>query len=148
MSNLSRDSLWPIGWGLLAAGLGPLVGGSLYELVQGSFFSSGPGTLLGMGLIIYPFTVLLVGLIGLPVFLLARRYRLARWWTALAAGTIGGAAVALLLALPGTPRPQHLLMFSMQGATSALLFFITWRVMHSRNMARSAIHALMRDGPR
>lgn len=147
MSNLSRDSLWPIGWGLLAAGLGPLVGGSVYELARGTFFDDGPGAVLGMGLIAYPFAVVAAGLLGLPVFLLARRFRLERWWMALAAGIAGGAALALLLALPGAPRLQTLLTFIVQGTASALLFYITWRVTHARHVTRSAIHALMRDGP-
>lgn len=113
--------------GLLAAGLGPLVGGSLFYLFRGELTGENAAQMLAMSLLFYPFALVFACLIGLPLFLVARRFQLVRWWSAIGSGLFGGCLVAFLLAPSAPFYPNNYLLGATEGVASALLFFAVWR---------------------
>ena len=110
--------------GLVAAGFGPLVGGTLFYVVHGELNIIASAAVIS--LIIYPVALIFAGIFGLPLFLLARRFNLVRWWSAIACGLIVGCGVQFLV-LNGTHDFENLLIYAIMGMTSALLFFAVWR---------------------
>jgi uncharacterized membrane protein YadS len=60
---------------------------------------------------------------GLPAFLVLRRRRLARWWTAMSMGAVLGAAFSSLL----NQGFGHMISMAGAGAVSASAFWFTWR---------------------
>lgn len=111
----------------LAAGFGPLVGGTAYYLLRGELGGQNVFLTIVLSLIAYPFAIFFTCIFGLPIFFLARRFRLVNWWSAIASGVLVGCGVQVLV-LSGTAHIDNLLMYSAEGAASALLFLSVWRL--------------------
>lgn len=82
----------------------------------------------------YWWTVLLTFPITIPAYLLARRYNLIRWWSAVITGTALGFAVFLLVHAHADSLwndLQHdvlsLLEFDLMGGLSGLVFWFVWK---------------------
>jgi len=127
MQDVDTKELKFIGLGILAAGLGPLFGGTAFSLARGELGKViRVDDLLFFSLLAYPFAVAFACLFGLPLFFLARHFGLAKWWSAIGSGLLVGCMVQFIV-LSGTVHPDNLLSFSAEGAASGLLFFLVWR---------------------
>jgi len=120
---VAKESI-SIALSLVAAGFGPLVGGTLFYAIRGEFGDIPMG--LTISLAVYPVAFIFACIFGLPLFLLARRFKLVRWWFAIATGLFVGCAVQFLV-LNGTHHLENLLLYAIEGMSSALLFFAVWR---------------------
>ena len=120
---VAKESI-SIALSLAAAGFGPLVGGTLLYAIQGKFGDIPMG--LAISLVVYPVAFIFACIFGLPLFLLARHLKLVRWWSAIASGLLVGCAVQFLV-LNGPHHFENLLLYAIEGMSSALLFFAVWR---------------------
>jgi hypothetical protein len=109
----------------LAAGFGPMVGGTAYYLARGELGSSNVVETIVFSILAYPFALIFTCVFGLPIFFLARRFHLAKWWSAIGCGLLVGCAVQFLV-LSGTAAWENLLLYAAQGIATALLFFSVW----------------------
>jgi hypothetical protein len=91
----------------------PLSGERDVPSVFGSFF------------VLYYFSAMATGLLGLPAFLSLSRFNLVTWWSAVGCGVVAGAVA--LLALSGNPDGATGLRFSVLGACAGLLFWLVFR---------------------
>src|SRR5437764_8573589 len=97
----------------LIAPLAPAAGAALTSPGIGGGLSAGIVELSGvMFFVFYPYALMFELVIGLPLFLLARRFGLVRWWSA----TLGGVVVGLLA----------LIAFSGVSAFSSLPASLLW----------------------
>ena len=78
----------------------------------------------------YFYTFLATIFLGVPAFLLGRRLRLIKWWSALVAGTVIGALVAVLIWLQSKIQVHDFIIFCPLGAASAFTFWLIWRCGH------------------
>jgi uncharacterized membrane protein YagU involved in acid resistance len=118
---------WKSIWlGVAAAGFGPLVGGSFFYLVRGELNKDIAAVGLVMSLVAYPYALIFACIFGLPLFILARRFHLVRWWSAVGCGLVVGSVVQFVV-LPGKFYLDNYLLYVSEGIASALLFFAVWR---------------------
>jgi hypothetical protein len=92
-------------------------------------FHGGLSEMLVTAAVVYMFALLATLLVALPVFLLAKRAGLLRWWVALATGGGLGALCASLIG-PGnfaSPWLRGHLPLAGIGTLSALAFWLMWR---------------------
>ena len=97
--------------------------------------SGGFDALSFFGLLVvgYLFSVVAVGLFGIPVFLLLGRLGLVRLWTILAAGCAGGMIVSFVIRAPNPPQANDFLITVAMGISAAFAFWFVWRLgRHSR----------------
>jgi hypothetical protein len=111
--------------GLLAAGLGPGLVGGLLEVIPAGIAKTDFTLLLIMSLVVYPFTIFLALIFGIPLFLAFNHFHLVRWWSAILSGLIVGSAAAFVFA--PSPSVWTVETFALEGAGSALLFWVVWR---------------------
>jgi hypothetical protein len=83
---------------------------------------------LGLVPVFYFFAAVVTVLLGIPAFLLLLRFKLVRWWSALGAGFLIGALVALIMRSPNAIQPRDVLVFAPTGAASALSFWLIWKL--------------------
>jgi hypothetical protein len=81
---------------------------------------------LGWIPLIYVPALVITVVLGLPLFLLLRRFELVKWWSALGLGAVVGALVGLLLQSPQFDIVQ-LLYSTSSGCLGALGFWLIWR---------------------
>jgi hypothetical protein len=88
-------------------------------------------SLVGGSLVFYLYACGVIANLGVPLYLLALKFNLVKFWTALLAGTLGGGAVALFLPA-GMPSPYYgagvrevLPIYVPLGALTGALFFLT-----------------------
>lgn len=118
---------WKSIWlGIAAAGFGPVFGGAFFYLVRGEFSKEMGVTGLVMSLIAYPYAIVFACVFGLPLFILARRFHLVRWWTAIGSGLLVG-SIAHFTVLSGKFYLDNFLIYISEGVASALLFFMVWK---------------------
>ena len=70
--------------------------------------------------------------LGLPSFLLARHLRLVKWWSALCAGLIIGAAV--YTAIQHSITDRGFVVYTIAGAASGLCFWCIWSLGKETNV--------------
>jgi len=78
-------------------------------------------------LFILPQSIAAVVVLGLPTFLVLRRYAPWRWWWVLIVGLLLGLPVAIAIYLPAAPALRSCLYYGLIGAASALTFWLIWR---------------------
>lgn len=72
------------------------------------------------------FTAAATGLLGLPAFLVLRKFGLVAWWSSLVGGALVGATAHFAVA-PGVEDITSLLRFATLGAFAGLAFWLVWR---------------------
>jgi hypothetical protein len=77
--------------------------------------------------VLYPFSAAFTFLLGVPAFLLLRRFAPGRWWAVLAVGFVLGILVSIAMRLPSRPDPRDFLVDGPLAAGSALIFWLIWR---------------------
>jgi hypothetical protein len=66
---------------------------------------------------------------GLPLFLVARRFNLVRWWTALSCGVVLGVLALYFFSGSGSVRAAPALMlWAASGGAAGLAFWTVWRI--------------------
>jgi len=77
--------------------------------------------------LIYVPALVITALLGIPPFVLLRRFDLIRWWSATGIGAVLGALVGALLQSP--LRDIVILIYpTLSGCTGALAFWLIWRL--------------------
>ena len=83
-------------------------------------------TIIGSLPIGYLFSAAFTGLLGAPLFLLARRWNVVRWWSA----AVGGAAIGLVASIavrwPGEINNSANIIYALTGAVAAFVFWVIW----------------------
>lgn len=87
------------------------------------------GMALGMAFLLYFFSLPIVFILGGPLFMAFRYFRLIRWWSATASGFVFCALIAAYLRHPGSVHPSDLL-YMLTGACTGLVFWAIWRRGH------------------
>ena len=108
----------------LAASLLPPIVMALSSPLSGKLSVQG---FLGDVMLLYPFSLFAILVLGLPTFLLLRRFAPGRWWWVMPTGFALGMCVAVVIGLPNFPRASGLLQMGLLGAGSALVFWLIWR---------------------
>jgi uncharacterized membrane protein YagU involved in acid resistance len=113
--------------GFLVAPLIPAVIFALSSPGLGGGIDGNVATILGLVVVGYFFSAAATALLGVPLFLLLRRFSLVRWWSTLLVGFLIG-VVVFFVVLPAhatIPIPGVLL-FGFMGALSAFVFWFIW----------------------
>ena len=97
---------------------------ALYGSATSNVFGEGLAGLAAGSLIFFFYSAMVTVLVGVPVFLLALRFRVARWWVAIAAGGAIGFVVAIVI--KPTAQIAEVLPFICVGEVSALAFWTIW----------------------
>jgi hypothetical protein len=84
-------------------------------------------SIVGSFVVLYPYSLAAVVVLGVPAFALLRPYRPGNWWSVTAVGLALGLLVALVLRLPAFPEFRDAAMMAPLGAASALAFWLVWR---------------------
>jgi hypothetical protein len=84
-------------------------------------------TMLVFALISYFICMAVAVLLGGPIFLALSRINLVRWWSALAAGFLVGAIVAVLVRLQSAVHVQEVLLLGFEGALCGIVFWVIWK---------------------
>jgi hypothetical protein len=79
-------------------------------------------------LLIYTISLVLGGVLGLPIFYLLGRIRLVNVWTCLLGGFLVGAMSGLLIAVLARVGSDAALIYGCQGAGAAAVFWVFWRL--------------------
>ena len=81
-----------------------------------------------MGFVVfYPYSAAATALLGVPTFLLFRRFSLVNIWSALLGGFCDGVLVDIVISLPNPPDVRSALMFGAMAALAAFVFWSIWR---------------------
>ena len=78
--------------------------------------------------IFYVFTFCTAILLGAPAFILFDHFKLVNWWSIIGSGTVIGALAGIFMRLPSTPHLSDLWPITPIGSTSALGFWLIWRM--------------------
>jgi hypothetical protein len=78
--------------------------------------------------LIYVISLLFGGLLGLPLFYLLGRIRLMNVWACLLGGFLVGAICGVLMILLTGVGSEAALVYGLQGAGAAAVFWILWRL--------------------
>lgn len=117
--------------GVLAAPLGPAFLGALMTPLSGGPINTDLTSVLGQAMVAYPFVLVLGNIVGVPLFLIFRRYDLARWWSAVLSGVIAGAFWVGVI----TRRFEvhNFVLLGIEGALAGLTFWVIWRLAETRH---------------
>ena len=77
--------------------------------------------------IFYPYSFLFASIVGLPVFLIARRFGFVTWWISLMTGMIVGGVVPIAIRSGNAPQPKELFIDVLSGGTAAFVFWLIWK---------------------
>ncbi len=84
-------------------------------------------TILVFAAIFYLVSAAATALLGAPIFFSLLRINLVRWWSALVAGFVVGAVVAVLLRLPNLAHVREIMLLGLEGAVSGFVFWVIWK---------------------
>jgi hypothetical protein len=74
-------------------------------------------------LIFLPYSVLAGSIVGVPIYLISKRFGVVTWWMAALAGFTAGACAALAM-FARTSMPIQLLTYALLGTIAGLLFWL------------------------
>ena len=82
----------------------------------------------------YLYTIVLTMPIAVPMYIIAIKYRLIHWWSALIAGCVVGVVVSVLIELQCVPflncikeNMLNTVFLSVTGGVSGIVFWLVWR---------------------
>ena len=84
-------------------------------------------TILVFAAIFYLVSAAATALLGAPIFFSLLRINLVRWWSALVAGFVVGAVVAVLLRPPNLAHVREIMLLGLEGAVSGFVFWVIWK---------------------
>jgi hypothetical protein len=82
-----------------------------------------PIAVAGFAMISYLIVLALELSLGLSMFLILSRLRLAKWWSALVSGIVIGVAWAALIRLPGILQLRDFIVLGSEGGAAAITFW-------------------------
>ena len=84
-------------------------------------------SILGTFIVFYYFAAAATGLLGLPAFLVLRKFKLVTWWSSLCGGALVGAVTQVAVTSGRFDEIESLSRLSMLGAIAGLAFWLVWR---------------------
>ncbi len=93
-------------------------------------------SLVLFGIVIYLMVTLVTVTLGLPMYLVLRRFALVNWWASCAAGALVGALIGLTFGRSGVDTASIDTMVP-AGCVSGLFFWISWRALTGRSQCAS-----------
>ena len=114
--------------GFIVAAAIPAVVFVLVEIASGRSEWMSALTWLLLAANIYFWSLATMGVFAFPIFLLFRRYKLIRWWSALGVGAVIGVVMEIIIMVPNSRELHELVTFSLAGAASGLAFWLVWRM--------------------
>ena len=85
-------------------------------------------SIFGSFFVLYYFSFLATGLLGVPAFLVLKKYKLVAWWSAIGTGLLVGPLALVIATSLGSSNPENLLRFSAIGGIGGFAFWIFWRL--------------------
>lgn len=87
------------------------------------------GSVLYTFVLAYPFSAFFTVVLGLPAFLLLRRFRPGHWWSVSIVGILLGVLVVIILSSANfsDPDARIFLVYGLTAALSTLVFWWIWR---------------------
>lgn len=82
---------------------------------------------LSLIIIVYGYALWFTIIFGVPTFLLARHFKLIRWWSALIAGIAIGAIVVVLVYFRGKPDVHAFMITCPLGGATGFTFWLIWK---------------------
>jgi hypothetical protein len=86
-------------------------------------------SVLGWFVVFYFFAAAATVLLGVPAYLILKKFNLVVWWSALGYGTVAGALVSFAVAPNSDPAGHQ--EFAMLGGVAGLLFWVIRRAGHT-----------------
>lgn len=109
---------------LVASAVPPFM--SMLSMLVGGGPDADIGFALVMAILLYFFSFPIVFILGGPLFMAFRYFRLVRWWSATASGLVVCALIAAYLRHPDSIQPSDLPPI-LTGAFTGLVFWAIWR---------------------
>jgi len=78
-------------------------------------------------LVFFPYSAFFTLLLGVPAFLICRRFGFVTWWAALIGGILVGIVVSVIERRTNQPYTPTLLRYVPAAAIAALAFWFVWR---------------------
>ena len=85
-------------------------------------------SIFGTFFVLYYFSFLAAGVLGVPAFLALNKYKLVAWWSAIGTGLLVGPLAPVVATSLGSSNPENLLRFSAIGGVAGFAFWIFWRL--------------------
>lgn len=85
-------------------------------------------SIFGSFFVLYYFSFLATGLLGVPAFLALNKYKLVAWWSAIGTGLLVGPLALVIATSLRSSNPENLLRFSAIGGIAGFAFWIFWRL--------------------
>ena len=89
---------------------------------------------VGSFLIFYPFSALFIAVLGVPAFLVLRRFGPGNWWSVAIVGSLLGAGVAVVL--DGQLVPNDLLVACPIATVTVMVFWLIWKQGYRPNVEK------------
>lgn len=99
----------------------------------------GEGLLLSFLIIFYMWSFFVICIIGIPSFIVLRRFGIANIWSALILGFISGALISVMVVGVKYVAILNLILLGATGSVSAAVFWFTW-VMFKPSSEKSLIN--------
>lgn len=87
-------------------------------------------------LFFFYYSALATTVLGVPTFLVLRRFRLVNFWSTIFAGFVIGAIVGVLVRIPSPPQLHATLVMGLTGCGAALVFSLITRLGRNPDEAR------------
>ena len=84
-------------------------------------------SVLGTFFVFYYFAAAATVLLGLPAFLVLRKFNLVTWWSSLGGGALVGVLAQIAVTSGRLDEPESLVRFATLGAIAGLAFWLVWR---------------------
>ena len=85
-------------------------------------------SIFGSFIVLYYFSFLATGLLGVPAFLALNKYKLVAWWSAIGTGLLAGPLALVVTTSFASSNPESLLRFSALGGVAGFAFWFFWRL--------------------
>lgn len=109
---------------LTAFVLAPLVSALIFPFISTALHDIDIVDFMVSVLLFYFFCSLATLVLGMPLYLLLRRFKLVAWWSTTLSGIIIGAIVAILVSLQNPVHERSLAFFCGIGAVTGLAFWL------------------------
>ena len=115
-----------------ATALGLFAAATVTPIFYAFFVPLGGKFDLGLVLItltmIYWISLTAIAVLGFPAFIVLKRYKLVKWWSAIGVGLIAGPLAVIGVVQISSTNFEELLKFSVLGGIAGFAFWIFWRL--------------------
>lgn len=113
--------------------IGFVVTAAMPTLILGAVAAATPDeptleTTIGLSPIIFLFSAIVTGTLGVPAFFLGKRMKLIRWWSASISGFVIGAGAGIILQWQSSIVSANTVLYGALGMISGFAFWLIWRL--------------------